>query len=104
MRNKLPVVALFLCLSLVATLPSTYLPSMHALNQASATSWSPWSPFGPQESTLIYYAQSDPSTMFNAFQSGQLDITDWPIPPSNLPISTNPDFYVTSPTSSLGIY
>jgi ABC-type oligopeptide transport system substrate-binding subunit len=41
--------------------------------------------------------------MFNAFQLGQLDITDLPINPASLPI-TNPDFFVTSPSSAFTIF
>lgn len=48
--------------------------------------------------------------MFNAFATGQVDITDWPIQPGNLGTGgfcdsiANPDYFCTSPTSDYGIF
>jgi hypothetical protein len=43
--------------------------------------------------------------MFNAFTAGQVDITDWPVQPGDLPsFESNPDFFVTSSTPDFGIF
>ncbi|HEX4920505.1 MAG TPA: hypothetical protein VFV92_07170, partial [Candidatus Bathyarchaeia archaeon] len=72
-----------------------------------------WSAYGPQMSNMIITVYSDFTTMFNAFVTGQLDITDWPIQPANLGTGSssafcdntfNPDFFCTSQTSDYGIF
>src|SRR4029077_16324051 len=54
---------------------------------------------------MIITVYSDFTSMFNAFAGGQIDITDWPVQPSDLSgFQSNPDFFVSSPTSDFGIF
>ncbi|HEX4919212.1 MAG TPA: hypothetical protein VFV92_00540, partial [Candidatus Bathyarchaeia archaeon] len=93
------------------TLPSIVtVPRVFGANQVGNTRWSP---FGPQEQNLIITVYGDFQSMFNAFATGQVDITDWPILPQNLGTgsssaycdsSFNPDYFCTTPTGELGIF
>src|SRR3989442_598151 len=84
------------------TMP-TYIP-VHAATQ-DVTRLTNWSPFGPATPNLIIHDYSDFSTMFSAFQSGQVDITDWPIqPPSITSFCTNPDIWCSPSEPELGIF
>jgi hypothetical protein len=74
----------------------------HAVLQSGV---SRWAPYGPNMNNMIVTFYSDFQSMFNAFTTGQLDITDWPIQPSDLSsFRNNPDFFVSSPTSDFGIF
>src|SRR5260370_1015355 len=78
------------------------IPLAHAINQSGTT---PWSPFGPSSSSLIFTVYSDFSTMFTNFQSGQIDITDWPMFPSDVSsLCANPDFFCGSQQSEFGMF
>src|SRR5579864_69905 len=111
MRATTPVLALLLCLSVLMALPSIVtLPKVYGATQSGPTRWSP---FGPQEQNLIITVYGDFQSMFNAFTTGQVDITDWPVQPANLGTGTsaafcdssfNPDYFCTTPTSELGIF
>src|SRR5579864_913733 len=111
MRSSTPVIALFVCLSILMALPSVVtLPRAHGLVQSSPTRWSP---FGPQEQNMIITVYGDYGSMFNAFTAGQVDITDWPVQPANLGTgssaafcdsSFNPDYFCTTPTSENSIF
>ena len=111
MRITSPILAVVLSLAILMALPSVVtLPRVYGSSQSGNTRWSP---FGPQEQSLIISVEGDFVTMFNAFTSGQLDITDWAIQPSNLGTGSsaafcdsnfNPDFFCTTPTSELGIF
>jgi hypothetical protein len=100
-------IILILSLTAAAITGSNNIPSAHALNQSGP---SRWSPYGPQMNNMIISVYSDFNTMFNAFTTGQLDITDWPIQPANMGTggfcdnNANPDFFCTSQTSDFGIF
>jgi len=85
-------------------------PAVRGVTQSGATTFSP---FGPATNTLIMQFYSDFGTMFNSFQAGGVDITDWPAFPANILCSTtndpncyptHPDFFLTNPTSEFGIF
>lgn len=72
------------------------------VSQAGPTTFSP---FGPATNTLIFQFYSGFDTMFTNFRSGQIDITDWPANPPDLSgFASNPDYYLTSPTSEFGVF
>ncbi len=79
-------------------------------NAATQSGLSRWSAYGPNMSNMIISVYSSFSSMFNAFTTGQLDLTDWPIQPANLGAggfcdsSVNPDYFCTSQTSDFGIF
>jgi ABC-type transport system substrate-binding protein len=76
--------------------------NVHAVNQSGATTWSP---YGPRLSQMLITSYADFNTMFTNFQSGQIDITDWPVPPSMLSsFGSNPDFFLTNKTPEFGIF
>src|SRR6266699_6343531 len=104
-------IALILALTILTTLPSSYL----GMNRAAATnqSLSPttWLPFGPQSDQLILQYYSDYHTMFNAFTTGGpngIDITDWPMFPADIATlcngAINPDYFCGSAQDQLGIF
>jgi len=85
--------------------PAAYLPSVHAASAVFQTQESTWSPFGPRTEKLLITGYSDFNAMFSAFNSGQLDMTDWPLDPSHLAqFNTNPDVYITSKEAEFGIF
>jgi len=61
-----------------------------------------WSPFGPWADKLLIHVYSDFTAMFNAFSSGQVDITDWECNPNDC--GSNTDYFVTTPEGELGIF
>src|SRR6266536_3805315 len=108
---KTPTIALILAISVLTALPGAYIRSAHAVNQAVIPTT--FSPFGPATDTLILQYYSDFGTMFNSFQAGEIDVTDWPAFPANILCSTtndpncyptHPDFFLTNPTSEFGIF
>src|SRR3989440_706022 len=81
--------------------PST-IPRAHAL-VSNGTNY--WSAYGPNTDNLLYTVYQDFANMFTAFNSGQLDITDWPIQPGDLAnYIGNPDFFVTPKLGDFGIF
>src|SRR6266536_3829248 len=92
---KTPTIALILAISVLTALPGAYIRSAHAVNQAVIPTT--FSPFGPATDTLILQYYSDFGTMFNSFQAGEIDVTDWPAFPANVLCSTtnDPNCYTT---------
>jgi YVTN family beta-propeller protein len=77
------------------SLPSV--PLAHA-NVAPTEHWYPSGPFMDTEVVSIF---SDETAEFNALQTGAIDLTDWPLPPSLIsPLTQSSSFYVTSPISA----
>lgn len=77
---------------------------VHALTQ-DVTRPTSWSPFGPATPNLRIFDYSDFGTMFTAFLSGQVDITDWPVQAPDIPsICNNPDMWCTAPEPGLDIF
>ena len=98
MRNKLRLI-LTLVVAGLMLLPGE-LPKGNAVRQT--VNPSRWSPFGPREDSTIIRIYSDCSAGLAAFQSGQVDISDCPIPSAALStFASNPDFFVTQPVNSL---
>lgn len=97
---KIVSLAVVLSLTLIATLPTT-IAQVHTATQSPPTNWSP---FGPREQNLVITVYGDFQTMFNAFASGNIDITDWPLEPTSMSLCSNPDSYCTSPTGSLQLF
>ena len=85
-------IVVILCLTVLSVLPET-MPRVHAV---SSNGSGYWSAFGPRMDTLQYTVFSDFTSVFTAFQNGQIDITDFPISPADLSnFINNPDFFVT---------
>src|SRR2546427_7740125 len=83
-------------------LPGTYTP-VRAINQTNPLRFSPFGPFTPQ---MIIHFYSDFSVMFQHFQLGEIDISEWPLQ-SSTDVGTfcsNPDFYCTTPTQEQGYF
>src|SRR5213594_2895538 len=82
-------------------LPGTYAP-VRALHQTVTR----FSPFGPFTQQLIIHFYSDFDVMFQHFQLGEIDISDFPLLSQNL-INTfcnNADFFCTNPQPELGYF
>jgi len=113
LRTSTPILGLILSLAILMTVPSVViLPRVYGSSQSGNTRWSP---FGPQEQSLIITVYGDFQAMFNAFTLGQIDITDWPLEPMNLSpncsgngcfcdSNANPDIFCTTPSSDTGIF
>jgi len=94
--------AIVLSLSVLMVLPGTYTP-VRAINQTNPLRFSPFGPFTQQ---MIIHFYSDFTVMFQHFQLGEIDISDWPLQ-SSADISTfcsNADFFCTSPQPQLGYF
>ena len=94
--------ALLLSLSILMVLPGTYSP-VRGVNQTTPLRFSPFGPFTQQ---MIIHFYSDFTVMFQHFQLGEIDISDWPLQSTN-DINTfcsNSDFYCTSPQGQLGYF
>ncbi|TMI30667.1 hypothetical protein E6H29_07960 [Candidatus Bathyarchaeota archaeon] len=90
-----------LSLTFLMALPSPTITSVKAVPQAGQTAWSP---FGPNSDRMLIKFYSDFSAMFTAFTNGEIDITDWPVPPTQLSsFSSNPDFFLTTSEGEFGI-
>ncbi len=88
----------------------------HAFNQDPAIVTTGL-PFGPGADKIIFQYYPDPTVMFNAFTTGGsngIDITDWPMFPSDSGITSqtgsfcdpalHPDFYCGAPDVNLGLF
>ncbi len=83
-----------LSLVMLMTLPGMY-SNVRAVNEIPPLTWSP---FGPQEQQLLVSYYGDFAAMFAAFESGQIDITDWPVPSADITgFCANPDFFCLDP-------
>ncbi|TMI28381.1 hypothetical protein E6H36_00925 [Candidatus Bathyarchaeota archaeon] len=97
-----PVLILFLSLTFLMATPSPVITSVRAVAQSGNTTWSP---YGPYSRNLLISFYSDFQAMFNAFTSGKIDITDWPVQPGDLQaFSGNPDYFLTSPEGQFGLF
>src|SRR3989475_3761475 len=110
MRYTTSSLVILLALTLLTILPSSYISinKAHAFNQTVAST--NWLPFGPASDQLILSYYSDFSTMFTAFTTGGangIDITDWPMFPSNVGslcnTAANPDFFCGSQQAAFGL-
>jgi len=100
LQRALRLVILLVVVALSANL--SFSPNVHGVTQAGPTTWSP---FGPRMTTMLITSYADFNTMFTNFQSGQVDITDWPVPPGLLAsYGSNPDFFLSSKTPEFGIF
>ena len=81
-------------------LPST-LPRVHAV-LSNGNNY--WSAYGPNANSLLYKVYNDFTAMFTDFNTGGIDITDWPVQPGDLgSFISNPDFFVTTGQGEFGI-
>src|SRR5467141_629001 len=110
MRTATSSLVLVLALTLLTVFPSSYisLNRAHAFNQTVAST--NWLPFGPQSDQIIFSYYSDFSTMFSAFTTGGpngIDVTDWPMFPSQIGTlcntAANPDFFCGSQLANFGL-
>src|SRR3989449_958814 len=110
MRYTTSSLVILLALTLLTILPSSYISinKAHAFNQTVAST--NWLPFGPASDQLILSYYSDFSTMFSTFTTGGangIDITDWPMFPSDISTlcntATNPDFFCGSQQAAVGL-
>ncbi len=77
---------------------------VQAVDQSGIT---PWLPFGPRERKLTITTYGDFATAFNAFLSGQVDITDFPLHglTTDVPsFCSASSVFCTSPTPELEIF
>ena len=107
MQAKTPILVLMLSLTMLMALPGTS-TNVRGLTTSSPTNWSP---FGPATQNLLITSYGDFPPMFSAFQSGQVDITDWPMERADLnPVggfcdsAAHPDYVCTGPTAEFGIF
>src|SRR5712664_2975442 len=78
---------------------------VHAATSQIQTILTHWSPFGPATPNMVITDYSDFTTMFTAFQAGQIDITDWPIQaPDVTSFCSNPDIWCSQSEPELGIF
>ena len=111
MRLQTPVIVLVLAITILTALPGAYIRSVHAVDQLVTPTT--WSPFGPATDTLVMQFYSDFSTTFQHFQSGEIDVTDWPAFNTNIQCTTTndpncyhtfPDFFLGTQTTEYGIF
>jgi hypothetical protein len=112
MRFRTTAIVLVLALTILTALPGSYIKRVHAVDQLVVPTT--WSPFGPATDTLIMQFYSDFSTTFSHFQTGEIDITDWPAFNTNilcnLPATdptcyhTNSDMFLGAQQSEYGIF
>lgn len=75
---------------------------VHAITSTQTTSWSP---FGPATPNLVIHDYSDFATMFGAFKSGQIDVSDWPIQFPDLgTLCNNADVWCSAQDPEFGIF
>ena len=98
--KSLLYVPLLVLLSLLAALgPSV--PGAHAVDQTGPTLWSPFGPYVGRTVITVY----DFPAMFDAFVRGEVDLTDWPVEPSDeAAFSANPDMFLTQGQDEFGIF
>jgi hypothetical protein len=97
---KTLTVTLLLSLTAMMALPAT-LPRVHAV-LSNGNNY--WSAYGPSENQLLYKVYNDFTAMFTDFNTGGIDITDWPVQPGDLGnFIGNPDFFVTTGQGEFGI-
>src|SRR4029077_14716123 len=106
MKAKTPIVTThLLALTLLMIIPTGYIPKAHASSANFQTTETNWSAFGPRMENVLITSYSDFNAMFQAFQAGSLDVTDWPLDPSHLAtFNTNPDVYITAKQPEFGIF
>ncbi len=91
------VVAFSLVLTVPAAGPNFNIPRAHA-NPAPNENWYP---SGPVHNTFAATMYSDENAEFTALQTGQLDLSDWPLNSALISsFSSSPSFFVTSPVSA----
>jgi hypothetical protein len=102
-----------LVLSIVVEMHGLVIPRVHAAGGAIVQNGpTTWSPFGPRTGTAILTIHGDSIATFNDFVTGRvpgagggLDITDWPVSPTNeASFATNPDYFLAQVNDELGIY
>ncbi len=65
----------------------------------------PWYPAGPAMDTLVYMMYVDENAELTGLVNGEIDLTDWALTPTLFSsMTTNPNFYVTSPISDNGYF
>ncbi len=65
----------------------------------------PWRPYGPHMNQILIPVYADENAEFAAFETGQLDLTDWVVSPSSeASYSTNPNMHLTSPVGEFGMF
>ena len=87
---------------MLMVLPGTYSP-VRGAPQSGPTKFAPFGPFTQQ---MIIHYYSDFNIMFQHFQNGEIDISDWPLQSSS-DIGTfcnNTDLYCTTAQAELGIF
>jgi len=106
MNTKTPIVTtILLALTILMIIPTGFIPKTHASSANFQTTETNWSPFGPRMEQVLITSYSDFNAMFSAFQSGSLDVTDWPLDPAHLAtFNTNPDVYITAKQPEFGIF
>ncbi len=97
--------SLILILAVSMALPGLHIGinNAHGINQTSNPT--NWLPFGPQSNNTVFQYYTDSPAMFSQFSSGSIDVTDWPVSPSDIgTLCTNPDFFCGSPQLQLGVF
>jgi hypothetical protein len=91
-----------LSLTFLLSIPEVSIKSVHAVTQSAPTLFQP---FGPFSNSTIFTDYGDFTPMFTAFESGQVDLTDWPIFKSALASDqANANMFVTSQQLEYGIF
>ena len=110
MQVKIPLLTSIIVLTAVLAIPlTTHLVAAsngHGVDDP-ANIWQPQGPYAPGQAGLTNRAllrfYGDPTSEFNDFVAGRLDVTDWPQPVSNFgPYVANPDFQLTPTQGQFG--
>src|SRR5215831_8472007 len=91
-----------LSLSMLMVLPGTLTPARAVMQNLPLR----FSPYGPFTQQMIIHFYSDFSVMFQHFQLGEIDISDWPLQSTNdiNSFCTSPDIYCTAAQPELGYF
>ncbi len=99
---KGPGLVLVLSMLFISALLGPALPYARAVSQNGLTTWSP---YGPRTNKLTLATFSDSISEYNALFSGQIDITDFPIPRATcLGCLVPPDVFLSPPQPDLALF
>src|SRR5262249_15113026 len=98
------LIASTVLLTLLMAVPWT-MPARGIVGASVDDSTNTWAPYGPMVSKLQFSFFTNEATEFNAFATGQLDLTDWPLAAANYPsYDANPDYLLSPGQGQFGMF
>src|SRR2546427_5086956 len=111
MQLKIPILTAIIVMTSILAIPLATHPAAAVTGPPVDSNQNVWAPYGgyaagqsnlPNRVQLVYYA--DPSSEFNDFVGGKIDVTDWPQDKANfnIPPHSGPDVYLTPTQGQFG--